>query len=66
VLVLDALRFTDHPTHLTIAESTAIAREVRAGRTYFIHLTHDIDHDLHSRDLPENISFAYDELVVEI
>ena len=66
VLVLDALRFTNHPTHLTIAESTAIAREARAGRTYFIHLTHDIDHDIHGKDLPEGVAFAYDELVIEI
>jgi phosphoribosyl 1,2-cyclic phosphate phosphodiesterase len=66
ILVLDALRFEEHTTHLTIPESIRIAREAEAGRTYFIHLTHDVDHDAHSRDLPENISFAYDELVVEI
>jgi len=66
VLVLDALRYEDHPTHLTIPESIEIARETGAGRTYFIHMTHDIDHDVHGRDLPKGIAFAYDELVVEI
>ena len=66
VLVLDALRFTEHPTHLTISESIAIAREVRAGQTYFVHFTHDVDHDVHSRELPDKIFFGYDELVVEI
>lgn len=66
VLVLDALRFTEHPTHLTISESVEIAREVGAAQTYFIHFTHDIDHDRHSLDLPDKIAFAYDELVVEI
>lgn len=66
VLVIDALRFTEHPTHLAIPESIGIAREVQAGRTYFIHLTHDVDHELHGRDLPETIAFAHDELVVEI
>ncbi len=66
LLILDALRFTAHPTHLTISESLAIAREVGAGRTFFVHFTHDIDHDAHSKDLPERVAFAYDELAIEI
>jgi phosphoribosyl 1,2-cyclic phosphate phosphodiesterase len=66
VLVLNALWWRPHPTHLSISEAIATARELRARRTYLTHLTHETGHsDLESR-LPAGIFPAYDGLTVEV
>ncbi|HEU4520426.1 MAG TPA: MBL fold metallo-hydrolase [Thermoanaerobaculia bacterium] len=67
ILALDGLRPSPpHPTHFTIDEAIAAAREVGARETYLIHLTHDIDHDELEARLPEGVRLAYDGLVLGI
>ncbi|HEX5387914.1 MAG TPA: MBL fold metallo-hydrolase [Gemmatimonadales bacterium] len=66
VLVLNALWWRPHPTHLSIDEAIAVARDVGAERTYLTHLTHETAHaDLEGK-LPAGILPAYDGLTVEV
>ncbi len=66
VLVINALFWTDHPTHLSIPEAVKAAQEVGAERTYLTHLTHDNFHaDLES-ELPRGVAPAFDGLVVRV
>lgn len=63
-LVLDALRHTPHPTHLTIAQAIEIAQRLDANQTYFVHMSHDLPHAPTQATLPARINLAYDGLVL--
>ena len=66
VLVLNALWYRAHPTHLSIPEAVDTARAIGAARTYLTHLTHETAHADLERDLPPDVRPAYDGLVVEV
>ncbi len=66
VLVLDALRHRQHPTHFTVAEATAAARRIGAAQTYFTHICHDLPHAETSANLPAGVALAHDGLVLEV
>jgi phosphoribosyl 1,2-cyclic phosphate phosphodiesterase len=62
VLVLDCLRHTPHPTHLSLAEALAVAARVGAKRTLLTHLSHELPHEATSATLPSGVELAYDGL----
>jgi len=64
LVVLDALRPMPHPTHMTVHEAIEAARELKAARTYFTHMTYMVDHERDSARLPAGMAFAYDGLKV--
>jgi phosphoribosyl 1,2-cyclic phosphate phosphodiesterase len=66
VLVLNALWWRPHPTHMSIAEAVATSQALGAGTTYLTHLTHETGHAELAASLPEGIFPAYDGLVVEV
>lgn len=65
VLVLDALRDRTHATHFSLAESLAIVARLQPRRTYFTHMTHDVEHAATNARLPAGVELAYDGLRVE-
>jgi phosphoribosyl 1,2-cyclic phosphate phosphodiesterase len=62
-VVLDGLRPLPHPTHLTIAEAVAVAREIAAPQTYLTHLTGQATL---AAELPPGIAPAHDGLRVKL
>lgn len=66
VLVLNALWWRPHPTHLSIAEAVQTAQALGARRTYLTHLTHETGHAELAAQLPAGILPAYDGLTVEV
>lgn len=66
VLVLNALFRTPHPTHLSIPEAIAAAREIGAERTFFTHLSHENFHADLEAELPAGITPAFDGLTVRV
>jgi phosphoribosyl 1,2-cyclic phosphate phosphodiesterase len=66
VLVVNALWWRPHPTHLSIGEAVETARALGARRTYLTHLTHETGHADLAAQLPDDVEPAYDGLTVEI
>lgn len=66
LLVLNALWWRPHPTHLSIGEAIDTARRLGAERTFFTHLTHETAHADLERELPADIQPAYDGLTIEV
>ena len=66
VLVLNALWWRAHPTHMSIAEAITTSQEIGAEATYLTHLTHETGHAELAASLPGGILPAYDGLVVDV
>lgn len=66
ILVLNALWWRQHPTHLSIPEAVEVAREIGADRTILTHLTHETSHRELLDRLPEGIEPGYDGMVIEV
>ncbi|MEO8089484.1 MAG: MBL fold metallo-hydrolase [Gemmatimonadales bacterium] len=66
VLVLNALWWRPHPTHLSISEAVDTARALGARRTYLTHLTHETGHAELEARLPAGVFPAHDGLTVEV
>ena len=65
-LVLDALRYRPHPTHLSVDQALAIVERVAPERAYFTHMCHDLPHAATCARLPAGVELAYDGLTFEI
>ena len=66
VLVIDALRYRHHPTHLTVDEALWQVEQARPRRAYLTHLAHDVLHADLEPKLPANVRIAYDGLRVDV
>ncbi len=66
VLVLDALRDTPHPTHMTFDQAIESARGIAPLSTYFIHMSHDVSHASKDNELPATMHLAYDGLKIRL
>ncbi|MGH9906146.1 MAG: MBL fold metallo-hydrolase [Pyrinomonadaceae bacterium] len=64
VLVLDCLRFKEHPTHLWVDKALEYIAKLKPRRTFLTHIAHDVKHARDSSRLPSGVQWAYDELVV--
>jgi len=64
-LIIDALRYTEHPTHLSFAEALDIHRLLQPRQTWFTHLQCEIMHARDEPKLPAGVNIAYDGLKLE-
>ena len=66
-LVINALRFEPHPSHLNVDEAIEIIELLKPKKAYFTHISHNMGfHEEVCKKLPKNVSLAYDGLVLKI
>ena len=66
VLVIDALRYKSHPTHMSIDEAIEHAQQIGATTTYLTHLNHRVEHNELDAYLPDCMHPAYNGLTIEV
>ena len=67
ILIVNALRITEHPTHLNLEEALGFVNEIKPKRAYFTHISHKLGfHDEVEKILPENVFLSYDGLILSI
>lgn len=66
VLILDALRYTPHPSHFSLSEALALIERVQPKRAVLTNLHTDLDYDTLARQLPHGVEPAYDGQRIEI
>jgi phosphoribosyl 1,2-cyclic phosphate phosphodiesterase len=64
-LIIDALRYREHPTHLTVPEALEVAAKVQPRATWFTHICHELSHAETEPNLPAGVRLAYDGLKLE-
>jgi|SRR6185437_3135843 len=66
VLVVGALRYTSHPTHLTVQDALKVAKSLSSHTCYFTHMGHELKYARIQSSLPSGVFPAYDGLQVQI
>jgi phosphoribosyl 1,2-cyclic phosphate phosphodiesterase len=65
LLIIDGLRWVEHPFHFNISGAIAAARKLKVPRTVLTHLTHQIAHSEENR-LPPGFELAYDGMKFDL
>ncbi|MFO0864922.1 MAG: hypothetical protein U0744_09765 [Gemmataceae bacterium] len=60
--MLDALRQKPHPGHFNVEQALDVVDRVKPKRTYFTHISHDLEHEEMNRHLPRGVQMAFDGL----
>ena len=63
-LIIDGLRFEEHPTHFTVPQALSIIEELKPRQAFLTHIAHQIRHADVEPQLPNHVRLAYDGLVV--
>ena len=66
VLILDCLRPQPHVAHLSLDEAIELAGQLAPKRTYFTHMTHQLEYEATSANLPPGMELAYDGLKIPL
>lgn len=66
VLIIDALRYTPHPTHFSVEEALTLIETVKPKRAILTNLHTDLDYETLRGQLPPHIEPAYDGMAIEL
>lgn len=64
ILIINALRYQMHSTHLNVEQSVELVRQLNPNKAYLVHTTHDLEYDKLNSELPSGVEMGYDGLSV--
>ncbi len=62
IWIVDALRYTPHPSHFSVADALAWIARIKPRRAILTNLHADLDYETLRRELPPHVEPAYDGL----
>lgn len=65
IWIVDALRYTDHPSHFSLAQTLGWIERLAPRRAVLTNLHTDMDYEALASKLPPNVEPAYDGLVLQ-
>jgi phosphoribosyl 1,2-cyclic phosphate phosphodiesterase len=65
IWIIDALRYTPHPSHFSLSEALAWVGRMKPKRAILTHMHVDLDYEALKRELPSGVEPAYDGMVLE-
>ena len=65
VLIIDALQYREHPSHLSLAQSLAVIERLKPRRAFLTHMHIPLDYETVLAETPDNVAPCYDGLVIE-
>ncbi|KAB2942760.1 MAG: MBL fold metallo-hydrolase [Hyphomicrobium sp.] len=65
VWIVDALRYTAHPSHFSVKQALEWIKRLKPKRAILTHMTTDLDYEALRRELPEGVEPAYDGMVIK-
>jgi phosphoribosyl 1,2-cyclic phosphate phosphodiesterase len=66
IWILDALRYTPHPSHLSVADALKWIEQVRPKRAILTNLHCDLDYEILRSELPPHVEPAYDGMTFTV
>ena len=66
VLIVDALRYNTHPSHMNLEESLAFIESVKPERAILTNMHGDLDYQCVKASLPAGIEPGYDGMSIEV
>ena len=64
--ILDALRYTAHPTHINVETALAWIARVKPRRAVLTNMHIDLDYETLKRELPPGVEPAYDGMAITL
>ncbi|MFX4370042.1 MBL fold metallo-hydrolase, partial [Acinetobacter baumannii] len=58
--IVDALRYTPHPSHFSVKQALSWIERLKPKRAILTHMTPELDYDTLKRDLPPGVEPAFD------
>ena len=66
VVVVDALRWEPHPTHLSVPEALELIADIQPRHGYLTHVGHTLEHESTNRRIGPQVEVAYDGLELQL
>ena len=66
LMLIDCLRETPHPTHVSVSQSLALIERIGAKRNVLIHMTHELEYHALTARLPANVEVGYDGMQLDV